>query len=178
MPVTCLATPSADHGDRAFAVGAADQMHSVVRAVGRRVARIGDAAQSQVQPVAHLLGDGDDLGLLGRQLERRCLADDRVGALAAVLLADLLDGLVDGEHADVVEDRLGGELGTAGAGVGGLSTRRVMMTSTWSLGRMKPPALVSAAILMATARLPSGRMADMKPRSEWMSLASLIGSPA
>ena len=53
-----------------------------------------------------------------------------------------------------------------------------MITSTRSLGRMKPPALVSAAILVATARLPAGRIADMKPWSERISLASLIGSPA
>ena len=62
---------------------------------------VGDAAQRQRQAVAHLLGDGQDLRLLRRQLERRGLADDD---LLAVLL---LDGLIDGEDADVVEDGLG-----------------------------------------------------------------------
>jgi len=42
---------------------------------------------------------------------------------------------------------------------------------------MKPPAEVSAEIAVATARCPAGRIADMKPRSERMSFASLIGSP-
>ena len=103
-----------DHRDRAFAVGAADQMHGVAGGVGRLRRRIGDAAQSQGQPVAHLLGDGDDLRLLRRQLERRGLADDGVAA-CAILLGDLLDRLVDGQHAHVVEDRLGHVFGTAGA---------------------------------------------------------------
>ena len=53
-----------------------------------------------------------------------------------------------------------------------------MMTSTWSLGRMKPPAEVSAEICTETARLPAGRIADMKPRSALISLASRTGSPA
>jgi hypothetical protein len=43
---------------------------------------------------------------------------------------------------------------------------------------MKPPALVSAAIFVATARMPAGRIADMKPRSVRISFCSLIGSPA
>ncbi len=97
-----------DDGDGAVALGAADEMDGIGGGVGGRRARIGDRAQRQGQPVAHLLGDGQDLGLLRRQLEGRGLADDD---LLAVLV---LDGLVDGEHADVVEDGLGQERRTVG----------------------------------------------------------------
>ena len=53
------------------------------------------------------------------------------------------------------------------------------MTSTWSFGRMKPPAPVSGEISVETARMPDGRIAAMKPEPlALISLASRIGSPA
>jgi hypothetical protein len=54
------------------------------------------------------------------------------------------------------------------------------MTSTRSFGRMKPPAEVvpRLSIEMATARIPGGRMADMKPLPlALISLSRRIGSP-
>ena len=58
-------------------------------------------------------------------------------------------------------------------------SRRVRMTSTRSLGRMKPPAPVSAEISVEIARMPVGRIAAMKPEPLALtSLASRIGSPA
>ena len=59
-----------------------------------------------------------------------------------------------------------------------VSDLRVMMTSTVSLGRMKPPAEVSAEICVATARLPDGRIDDMKLRPSPTSLERRSGSPA
>ncbi len=40
-------------------------------------------------------------------------------------------------------------------------SRRVRMTSTWSFGRMKPPAPVSAEISVEIARMPDGSTAAM-----------------
>src|SRR5215203_991973 len=58
--------------------------------------------------------------------------------------------------------------------------RRERMTSTRSLGRIKPPAPVSGEISVETARMPDGRIAAMKPAAPLarISLASRIGSPA
>ena len=53
------------------------------------------------------------------------------------------------------------------------------MTSTRSLGRMKPPAPVSGDISVEIARMPVGRMAAMKPEPLALtSFCSRIGSPA
>ncbi len=52
-----------------------------------------------------------------------------------------------------------------------------MMTSTKSLGRMKPPADVSADIAVATARMPEGRIDDMKLCPSPISLERRSGSP-
>ena len=58
-------------------------------------------------------------------------------------------------------------------------SRRLRITSTWSFGRMKPPAPVSGEISVEMARMPAGRIAAMKPEPlALMSLASRIGSPA
>jgi hypothetical protein len=54
------------------------------------------------------------------------------------------------------------------------------MISTRSFGRMKPPAEVAprVSIEIATARMPAGRIADMKPEpSALMSFSRRIGSP-
>src|SRR6201984_2874347 len=54
----------------------------------------------------------------------------------------------------------------------------VRRTSTRSFGRMKPPAPVSGAISVETARMPDGRIAAMKPEpSALTSFWSRIGSP-
>ena len=53
------------------------------------------------------------------------------------------------------------------------------MTSTRSLGRMKPPAPVSGEISVEIARMPVGRIAAMKPEPLALtSFCSRIGSPA
>src|SRR5258708_31304682 len=61
----------------------------------------------------------------------------------------------------------------------GFFSRFERMTSTRSLGRIKPPAPVSGEISVETARMPAGRIAAMKP--EPLALTSVgwrIGSPA
>src|ERR1700761_8517705 len=64
-------------------------------------------------------------------------------------------------------------------GLVGSFRRRVSSTSTRSLGRIKPPAPVSAEISVDTARDPLGRIAAMKPEpSGFTSFDSRIGSPA
>ena len=58
-------------------------------------------------------------------------------------------------------------------------SRFVRMTSTRSLGRMKPPAPVSGEISVEMARMPVGRIAAMKPEPLALtSFGSRIGSPA
>src|SRR4051794_39486244 len=58
-------------------------------------------------------------------------------------------------------------------------SRLERMTSTRSLGRIKPPAPVSGDISVEMARMPTGRIAAMKPEPlAWTSLGSRIGSPA
>ncbi len=60
------------------------------------------------------------------------------------------------------------------------SSRMMLTTSTRSSGRMNPPAEESPllSILIATARMPLGRMADMKPPAPALtSLSRRIGSP-
>src|ERR1700741_4394678 len=60
----------------------------------------------------------------------------------------------------------------------GLWICRVNNTSTRSFGRMKPPAPVSGAISVETARMPDGRIAAMKPEpSALTSFWSRIGRP-
>ena len=76
--------------------------------------------------------------------------------------------------------RMISELTTSGAPVrSGFLSRLERMTSTRSLGRMKPPAPVSGEISVETARMPVGRIAAMKPEpSAFTSFGSRIGSPA
>ena len=60
------------------------------------------------------------------------------------------------------------------------SSRNISTTSTRSFGRMKPPAFESPppSILIATARIPLGKIADMKPPCPFLTSLSLrIGSP-
>ena len=60
-----------------------------------------------------------------------------------------------------------------------LLSRFERMTSTRSLGRMKPPAAVSGEISVEIARIPVGRIAAMKPDPLALtSFCSRIGSPA
>src|SRR3954447_23704340 len=60
----------------------------------------------------------------------------------------------------------------------GFFSRLERMTSTRSLGRMKPPAPVSGEISVEIARMPVGRMAAMKPEPLALtSFCSRIGSP-
>ena len=68
-------------------------------------AAVDEAAQQQVQAVAaaRLLGEDDELGLFGRELEGRGDADRDL--LAIVVLNDLPDG----EHADVGQNGLRAE---------------------------------------------------------------------
>src|ERR1700682_1519043 len=61
----------------------------------------------------------------------------------------------------------------------GFLSRLERITSTRSLGRMKPPAPVSGEISVETARMPEGRIAAMKPDPlALISFGSRIGSPA
>src|ERR1700737_5342554 len=61
----------------------------------------------------------------------------------------------------------------------GFLSRFERMTSTRSLGRMKPPAPVSGEISVEMARMPAGRIAAMKPEPLALtSFGSRIGSPA
>ena len=117
---TSETSPDLIEADRAAPAVAGDE---VVGLVGRLLLGVGDRAQRQRQAVGHLLGDGDDLGLLRRQLQRRGLAD-----LDLLAFLVLLDGLVDGQHADVLEDGLGDEAVAAAAPP--CAARRVMITST------------------------------------------------
>ena len=68
---------------------------------------------------------------------------------------------------------------SAGPVRSGFFSRLERMTSTRSLGRMKPPAPVSGEISVETARMPPGRIAAMKPEPlALISFSSRIGSPA
>ena len=61
----------------------------------------------------------------------------------------------------------------------GFFSRLDRITSTRSLGRMKPPAPVSGEISVEMARMPVGRIAAMKPEPLALtSFCSRIGSPA
>src|SRR5467141_3361374 len=61
----------------------------------------------------------------------------------------------------------------------GFFSRFERMTSTRSLGRIKPPAPVSGEISVEMARMPLGRIAAMKPDPLALtSFGSRIGSPA
>ncbi len=56
---------------------------------------------------------------------------------------------------------------------------RVSRISTWSSGRMKPPAALSAVMSMATARIPFGRTAARKPEPlASTTIGSKTGCPA
>lgn len=79
--------------------------------------RVRDRPQRQGQAIRHLLGDGDDLRLLGRQFQRGGLAYP--GLLAFLVL---LNGLVDGQDTDVLEDGLGVEAG----GAAGFNTETIL----------------------------------------------------
>ncbi len=81
------------------AVVAAEQ---IVGRAGILLLRVGDGAQRQRKAVGHLLGDGQNLGLVGGQLQRRCRADHGLGAVFL-----FLDLLVDRENTHIVEHRLG-----------------------------------------------------------------------
>src|SRR5581483_945427 len=67
---------------------------------------VGDAAQRK-RDLAHGVGEGQDLGLAGGELQGRGIA---FGQLLAVLG---LDQLADGQHAHVAEERIGHELRAA-----------------------------------------------------------------
>ena len=77
-------------------------------------------------------------------------------------------------------DRMISELTISGAPLrSGFFSRFERITSTRSLGRMKPPAPVSGEISVETARMPVGRIAAMKPDPLALtSFGSRIGSPA
>src|SRR5207249_11788336 len=61
----------------------------------------------------------------------------------------------------------------------GLFSRLVRMTSTRSLGRMKPPAPVSGEISVEIARMPVGRIAAKEPEPLALtSSGARIGAPA
>ena len=62
---------------------------------------------------------------------------------------------------------------------GPFSGLMVRITSTRSFGRMKPPAELAPRLSMviATARRPAGRIADMKPPLPLMSFSRRTGSP-
>src|SRR6266478_2044956 len=68
---------------------------------------------------------------------------------------------------------------SAEADLSGFLSRFERITSTRSLGRMKPPAPVSGEISVEMARMPVGRIAAMKPDPLALtSFGSRIGSPA
>ena len=95
---------------------------------------------------------GEDFGLARRQFQRRGLADDN---LLTVLF---LDRLIDGEHAHILQDGFADEGFVAGLLDLSLRDR---ITSTWSPGRMNPPAPVSGEISVEIARMPPGSIAAM-----------------
>src|ERR1700689_4558490 len=125
----------------------------------RGAAAVDEAAENEMKiRIAGMLSKDDEIDLIRVELQRGVGSGDH---LLAVLL---FHALADGQDAHIGEDRLRNLTSTPRALVDS-SSRARRTTSTRSFGRMKPPAVESPSlsILIATARFPVGRIADMNP---------------